>query len=472
MDKGSIVSILIPQPKVKHLMNRASFGLGISEDAGNTQQLFQKSRKIIPLDMVKIPELDKIDLRSLKNDPTKKQMIKDLLGKSRQEFMKLNVAWVDKMVSESTLRERMTFFWHGHFACRTLIPYFAQQQNNAIRALALGSFRDLLISISKDPAMLQFLNNQQNRKDHPNENFAREVMELFTLGRGNYSEKDIKEAARAFTGWSFNTAGQYQFREKQHDFGNKIFRGKSKNFTGEEVINSILDDKASAKFITIKLYKYFVSDSNISPSAIEDWSTSFYNSDYDIQKLLTKIFNSSEFNDPSNIATRIKSPVDLLIGIQRQTNGRFDNPQSLVFLERALGQILFYPPNVSGWPSGKGWIDSSSLAFRLTIPMLLFGGVETDFEARDDGDANGLGKEERSKRKLQCNADWAYLADKFTKTSSSDTLQSVQEFLLSKNTTAANQQTVGRVASAATNDQEFIKKAFIGYMSVPEYQLC
>ena len=469
------MAIQIPQPKVKHLINRAAFGLGTTEQATTSRDLFQKSEKVTPLDFIKTPEMDAMDLSQMKgakNDSLRIKMARELIKKSRPDLMKLNIGWINKIVSEPTLRERMTFFWHGHFACRSLIPYFAQQQNNLLRESALESFGDLLKGISKDPAMLQFLNNQQNRKDHPNENFAREVMELFTLGRGNYSESDVKEAARAFTGWGFTIKGQYQFRQRQHDFGTKTFRGESGDFTGEEILDNILEDKTTAKFITSKLYKYFVSDISIPAAVVEDWSTSFYKSDYNIQKLLTTIFESNEFNTPSNIGNRIKSPIDLLVGMLRHTNGKFENEQNLIFLQRALGQILFYPPNVSGWTSGKGWIDSSSLAFRITLPMLLFGGAETDFEASDDGDANGLGKVAKAKRKLQCNVDWSLLAKQFTKASSDDTLRTVQEFLLSRPTTPENQKNVSRVAAAAANDEEFIRKAFIGFMSVPEYQLC
>ena len=226
------------------------------------------------------------------------------------------------------------------------------------------------MAISKDPAMLQFLNNQQNRKNHPNENFAREVMELFTLGRGNYSEQDVKEAARAFTGWGFNFHGEYQFRQRQHDFNSKNFRGISKDFTGEQILEAILEDKKTAQYITDKLYRYFVSDQNISGKTITAWADSFYRSGYNIEKLLETVFQSDEFNDPVNMGNRIKSPVELLIGLQLHTGGKFDNPQSLVFLQRALGQVLFYPPNVSGWPAGKAWIDSTSLTFRIGLPMV------------------------------------------------------------------------------------------------------
>ena len=466
------MKISIPQSKVRHLLDRGSFGLGISPAPQDITQLFDESEKTLLLQTIENPTIDQREIRALKNDSSRKEMMKALLGKSRQNLMKLNSAWIDKLTRAPSLRERMTFFWHGHFASRTLVPYYAQQQNNTIRTFALDTFSGLLMAISKDPAMLQFLNNQQNRKDHPNENFAREVMELFTLGRGNYTEEDVKEAARAFTGWGFNVQGEYQFRQRQHDFGIKTFRSKTKNFTGEQIIEAILEDKTTAHFIAGKLYRYFVSDQNISSKTIETWADSFYRSGYSIEKLMDTIFQSDEFNNTINIGNRIKSPVELLITLRRHTDGNFENPQSLIFLQRALGQILFYPPNVSGWPAGKAWIDSTSLAFRSSLPMLLFGGAETDFEASDDGDANGLGKEGEGKRRLHCKADWSMLANRFTKTSQAETIDTIEAFLLTRPTTKTNRDFISRMAAGAPSDQEFIKKTFIGFMSLPDYQLC
>ncbi|NOT76915.1 MAG: DUF1800 domain-containing protein [Cyclobacteriaceae bacterium] len=466
------MSIIIPQPRVKHLMNRAAFGLSINRPAIDLADLNKESQKVSLLNSVPKPEIDAGDLQSMKDKATRKEMVKELFSKSRQELMKLNVDWVDKIIADPSLREKMTFFWHGHFACRTLVPYFAQQQNNILRTSALGSFREMLMGISKDPAMLQFLNNQQNRKDHPNENFAREVMELFTLGRGNYTETDVKEAARAFTGWAFNVQGEFQFRQKQHDFSSKTFRGTTRNFTGEDILESILEDRKTASFITNKLYRYFISDQNAPGKIADEWSESFYKSDYNIQKLLQTMLQSDEFNNATHIGNRIKSPIDLIISLLLHTGGKFENDQSIIFLERALGQILFYPPNVSGWTSGKGWIDSTSLTFRVSLPMLLFGGSETDFEAADDGDANGLGKEATKKRRLQCNVDWTNLANQFTKSSATETLETIQSFLLARPTTSTNQSNIARLAGSTHGDAEFVKKAFIGFMSVPEYQLC
>ena len=453
-------------------MSRASFGWGPQSMNDNGQQPYKESEKVIPLEAVEKPTLDPSAHQALKNDSSRKEVMKELFEKSRQGLMKVNLAWMDKLYAEPSLRERMTFFWHNHFACRTLVPFFAQQQNNTIRSSALGTFGELLMAISKDPAMLQFLNNQQNKKDHPNENFAREVMELFTLGRGNYSEQDVREAARAFTGWGFNLQGEFQFRQRQHDFGTKTFRGVSKDFTGEQIIDSILGDQATAKFITRKLYQSFVSDQNIPTPVVDEWANSFYQSGYDIKKLMHVIFQSEEFNSPVNVGNRIKSPAELLIGMQLHTNGKFENPQSLIFLQRAMRQVLFYPPNVSGWPKGKEWIDSTSLTFRLTLPMLLFGGLETDFEASDDGDANGLGKDRPGKRNLHCKADWIGLANQFTKASASETVETIEEFLLSRKASSANRDLVSKRAGLATNGPEFMKALFIGFMSLPEYQMC
>ena len=162
--------------------------------------------------------------------------------------------------SEAQLREKMSLFWHGHFACRVMNIYFQQQLLDIIRENALGNFGDLLHEVSKSPAMLSFLNNQQNKKQHPNENFAREVMELFTMGRGNYTEEDVKEGARAFTGWGFNLQGEFVYRPFQHDNGKKTFLGKTGNFDGDDIIDILLEQKQTAKFISQKIYKYFVND--------------------------------------------------------------------------------------------------------------------------------------------------------------------------------------------------------------------
>ena len=205
-----------------------------------------------------------------------------LREKSREDLKTLNLRWLNTMTnSEAQLREKMSLFWHGHFACRIQNSFFHRNCYIQSRTNALGNFADMLKAVSKSPAMLQFLNNQQNRKLHPNENFAREVMELFTMGRGNYTENDVKEAARAFTGWGFNAKGEFVFRKNQHDNGSKTFLGKTGNFDGDDILNMLLENKQTANYISKKIYRYFVNeDVN---EANQQWlSKRFYSNNYNI----------------------------------------------------------------------------------------------------------------------------------------------------------------------------------------------
>jgi len=210
------------------------------------------------------------------------------------------------VISDAQLREKMSFFWHGHFANREINIFFQQKLLDILRQNALGNFGTLLSEVSKTAAMLAFLNNQQNRKQSPNENFAREVMELFTLGRGNYTEKDIKEAARAFTGWGFDLGGEFVFRQQFHDTGNKTIFGKTGNFDGDDVIAMLLENRQTATYITNKIFKFFVND-NPDPAIVDKLSKDFYQSGYDIKKLMSAIFQSSWFYAPENTGVKIKS---------------------------------------------------------------------------------------------------------------------------------------------------------------------
>ena len=187
-----------------------------------------------------------------------KQMIRK---QSVQDIAKLNIRWLDEMTtSDAQLLEKMSLFWHGHFASKTVNILYDQALLNVIREHALGNFRDLLMNVSKSASMIQFLNNNQNKKSHPNENFARELMELFTIGRGNYTETDVKESARAFTGWGANLQGGFDFRPRQHDDGVKTFFGKTGNFSGEDILEILLVQKQTSVFITRKIYRFFVND--------------------------------------------------------------------------------------------------------------------------------------------------------------------------------------------------------------------
>jgi uncharacterized protein (DUF1800 family) len=418
-------------------------------------------------------------------DPEQRKMAQQ---KNREGVRNLNMYWMHEMVNTSSqLREKMAFFWHGHFACRNLNVFFQQGLLDVIRRNALGNFGTMLKEVSKTAAMLNFLNNQQNRKDHPNENFAREVMELFTLGRGNYTENDIKEAARAFTGWSSNIKGEFVFRKFQHDAGSKTVLGRTGNFEGGDVLDILLEEKQTARYISQKIYKFFV---NEKPDAqkIEWLADRFYKSDYDIAKLMEDIFTSDWFYEEKNIGAQIKSPVELLVGIQRMLPMKLENEEALMLLQRVLGQLLFYPPNVAGWPGGKTWIDSSSLMMRMRIPKLINDVDEMNVSPKDDDDnmmgmkdVNAQGKKKPGaqqgggyagmrRQQINANVDWSLYLKGF---------ESVEREKLTDAMLATLLQTKSRVGNDLikkyadeTGRESFIKTATLQIMSTPEYQLC
>jgi len=323
--------------------------------------------------------------------------------------------------------------------------------------------------------MLNFLNNNQNRKDHPNENFAREVMELFTMGRGHYTEQDVKEAARAFTGWGANAKGEFVFRRFQHDDGSKTVLGKAGHFDGDEVLEILLDQKQTAKFISQKIYRFFVNDSVDTQKA--DWlADRLYKSDYDIGKLMEDIFTSDWFYKEENIGCKIKSPVELLVGIQRMLPMTLQNEEALLLLQRLLGQILFYPPNVAGWPGGKTWIDSSTLMMRMRIPQLFNDRDEFNIKpktdddqmmGRNDDDIKTLGKKARS---INAEIDWTKYLGYYNSVPRGELVNGIAGNLLqTKKAVSVN------IIDEYSDDSDkgsFIKTATIQIMSTPEYQLC
>lgn len=449
---------------LKHFYSRAAFGMPVASGTKSPAESLNQQSAIKPITVVVLEE-------SNTAAGTDTEMIRQKLKRNKSDLLSLNAAWFNQLTDQqAVIREKMTFFWHDHFACRSRNAFLAQQQINTIRQHALGKFSDLLMAVSKDPAMLQFLNNQQNKKDSPNENFAREVMELFTLGRGNYSEEDIKNAARAFTGWAFNpVTGQFMVRPKQHDTGSKTFRGKTGDFSGEDIIKMILDDRQTATFITGKILSFFVGDVP-SDNSIR-LADEFYRSGYDIGKLMLSIYSSDWFYDNRYTGNRIKSPVELIAGIQTHTNGTFNNPLNITYLQKALGQVLLQPPNVSGWPTGKEWIDSSSLTFRMSLPTLLFNNIESAFDAKDDGDVNNDANKANKASRISYAVNPETLAKKFTKASAAETLNGMEDHLLACPASAESKKLVSGMAGSSTTDPEFIKKAFIGFMSLPEYQL-
>jgi uncharacterized protein (DUF1800 family) len=268
--------------------------------------------------------------------------------------------WLLTMVrTKQPLQERMTLFWHGHFTTaysKVKHEMLLMQQNQLYRDYALGNFKELVKAVSRNPAMIEYLDGQSNRKGKPNENYARELMELFTIGIGNYTEQDVREAARAFTGWSYR--GQaYFFQKNQHDDGSKTFMGKTGNFNGDDIIDIIIDNRQTGRFITTKLWRYFVYD-NPEPEVIDRLTDVFYKSNYSIKDVLRAIFTSPEFLSPKAYRALVKSPTDLVVSALRQlgTTGLDNNIGRAV---SGMGQVLFSPPTVKGWDGSLSWINSS-----------------------------------------------------------------------------------------------------------------
>jgi hypothetical protein len=403
---------------------------------------------------------------------------KKIRQQSREDLKSLNITWIGEMVnSDAQLREKMSLFWHGHFASRNINILYQQQLLDVIRRNALGNFGDLLRGVSKSAAMINFLNNNQNRKNHPNENFAREVMELFTLGRGNYTEQDIKEAARAFTGWGANIPGDFVFRRNQHDEGKKTVLGKTGNLEGDDVLSILLENKQTAKYISRKIYRFFVNE-EVDESKVQWLADRFYQSNYDIKSLMQDIFTSNWFYDAKNIGCHIKSPVELMVGIQRTLPMEIENVQVLLLLQRLLGQILFYPPNVAGWPGGKNWIDSSSLMLRLRLPQMIDATDELTMTPKDDDDQMMGMKDKAGPAKgmrgmgqpIKAIVKWDAFTKNFSKVSNENLVPVIAQALL-QNYGKINEATIRKYMDSS-NREAAVRTATIQLMSTPEYQLC
>lgn len=276
------------------------------------------------------------------------------------------------------LREKLTLFWHGHFAtsiAKVTDPKLMYDQHVILRRNALGSFGPMLLETSRDPAMLLWLDAANNRKAHPNENFAREVMELFSLGLGNYTEKDIQEAARAFTGWEVRV-GRFRVNRAQHDDGPKTVLGQTGAWNGEDVIRILLEQPATGRFLVRKLCRYLVSDTETPPDAlVEPLAAEFSQRQHDIGWLVGTMLRSNLFYSPAAVRQKVKAPVDFAIGLLRALEGT-TNSYSLADDLRDLGQAVFFPPNVKGWDGGAEWINSATLLSRANLVWALTSGTD------------------------------------------------------------------------------------------------
>jgi len=450
--------------KNKHLVSRAGFGIHHND----VEKYKTISPKKLYLDLKNISEYQTLqpDVPAVTpeqyQEMTKATDRKPLNQFNRNYNSAVKKSWHNEMINTpKQLREKMALFWHGHFATRIQHSLFNKEIIEIFRKDGLGNFRDLVFKVSKSSAMLQFLNNQQNKKAKPNENFARELMELFTLGRGNlYTEKDIKESARAFTGWSYNGLGEFVDNKKQHDTGEKEFLGKTGNFDGTDIINIILEKPECAEFITKKIYQFFVNETP-DEKIVKSISQKFYKSNYDIMALMDEIFLSDWFYSDKNIGAKIKSPVELIVGIRRVLPMDLQNRDTIYNFEKLLGQELLQPPNVAGWPSGVAWIDSSTLLLRMKIPAVMAGYKTLDVEPKSNDDVN-MGKEEKkivvNKNQNAITIHWESINNILN--------EDLFSLLLSNPS-----EKVEKMITQFNTDKSK-KHLMISIMSTPEYQLC
>ncbi|MDG2014004.1 MAG: DUF1800 domain-containing protein [Pirellulaceae bacterium] len=343
--------------RAAHLLRRAEFGTPIRELEVCVKAGYSKT-------------VDRVFsvAPSVAFDQSMQSMEKAL--SSSQDPRQLAVWWLLRMVqTPCQLLEKTTLFWHGHFATsadKVLNSRAMLRQIEWLRAHALGHFEPMVQGISQDVAMLIYLDSEENRKTRPNENYARELMELFCLGPGNYSEKDIKELARCFTGWEIRR-GNFRFNQHQHDHAEKILLGQRGNFTGEQAIHVVLDQPSTAGFIARKLVRFFVlDDRELSDELIQPLADQLRENDFDIRDTLKTILTSQLFFADDTIGQKVKSPVEMAVGLLRALGVQADlNQLSDQLL--ALGHLPLYPPNVKGWGGGREWINASTFLGRANL---------------------------------------------------------------------------------------------------------
>ena len=348
------------QREATHLLWRTSFGASADEIQQVTQDGLDKT-----LDRLLSPPQESAEFA--KADALLRQAAFD-----SGNIADLKTWWLHRMVaSANPLIEKLTLLWHNHFATSNAkvdsVPLMAAQ-NDLLRRESLGSFRPVLHGIAKDVAMLVWLDSNSNRKRHPNENFAREVMELFSLGVGNYSEHDIQEAARAFTGWHVRD-GAFWFNAIQHDTGEKVVFTKRGNFDGGDVVELCLEHPACPRFLAFKLLRQFVEPSP-SKEHLDALAARIRQHNFEWRPILRELFASRLFFSEPARQSIIKAPVELLLGAVRQLKVK-PNLQSLARLSAELGQDIFEPPTVKGWDGGRLWISSTTLIQRANFATAL-----------------------------------------------------------------------------------------------------
>ena len=473
-----------------HLLNRAGFS-GPPAEIEKVAAMGQEKAVSWFLDYEAIPD-ETADPSWAKPDPDRAKKflaVRDMSEEERrrvqreeqqnqrQHITDLKGWWLERMVKgPRPLQEKMTLFWHGHFATSTekvREAYLMWRQNELFRRLATGNWLQMLIEVAQDPAMLIWLDQAQSRKEHPNENFAREVMELFALGEGHYTEKDISEGARALTGWSYDRRNEkFVERAFQHDAGQKTIFGKTGNFDGHDFLEMIVEQPQAARYITAKVWKFFAGE-DATDELVTGLASTFRKAGNNFKPVLRAMFLSEEFYSPSIVRNQVKSPVQWLVGSVRVLERDLPPPLVCFNLTRNLGQDLFAPPNVKGWDGGLSWITTNNLLARYNQAATLVQGDMSGTSASFPNNPNAAMMMERRLKNMRVGG--VEVTKVFTEQERStiEALVPALEKRLLQGRLKTKQEKAVRdfLASKKDLDSDTIRNAIRLVMSTPEYQL-
>lgn len=370
----------------RHLLNRAGFGqprdlekrlaamapeaaVDCLVDYESVERALDEPDFLTPPDAIR----RKRDELAFADDDARRRAVQEIMRDERESVERLKAWWLERMLTTPRpLEEKMALFWHGHFATsaqKVKSSYFNYQLNDVFRMHATGNLKALTIAVGQSPAMLRYLDNVQSTKKQPNENWARELMELFTLGKGHYTESDIKNSARAFTGWSADENG-FKLREELHDFGAKTFMGRTGDFDGWDIVNIIFEQPATAEFISAKLWTFFAYESP-QEAVTKGLAETMRASHYELKPVLRRLFLSKAFYSDRAMGTQVKSPAQFAVQLAHDLD--IDTPPYRMMARGVaqLGQDLFYPPNVKGWDGNRAWVNANMLLMRYNMPIML-----------------------------------------------------------------------------------------------------
>jgi uncharacterized protein (DUF1800 family) len=474
-----------------HLLNRAGFG-GPPSEIDELAKLGPEAAvaKFVDYDNTpddwENPEWAKPDLTRQErlmearkaDEQTRRKVVQEQQRSQRQRIVELKGWWLRRMAEgPRPLQEKMTLFWHGHFATsveKVRDAYLMWKQNDVFRKQATGNWLKFLVAVAQDPAMLIWLDQAQSRKAHPNENFAREVMELFTLGEGHYTEKDVTEAARALTGWSYDRVNQeFVERPRIHDDGEKTFLGRTGNLDGNDVLEQIVAQSQAARFISAKLWNFFA---GVQPSdeLVTALAAVFRESGNNFKPLLSAMFRSEEFYSDAIIRNQVKSPVQWLVGSVRVLERNMPPPFVCFGLTRNLGQDLFQPPNVKGWDGGLSWITTNNLLARYNEAALLVQGDPSALRGMAMG-PNGAGNMQLQSRLADVRLRTVDVYKIFSEEERADKnklVAALEKRLLQGTLSTAQEKTLRDYLDEQSElDSPAIRNAIRLMMSTPEYQL-